>query len=164
MFGIKPEVPSNVTFNYLGVALTVISGLFFVLIKPSTGDAEENESLINNQINQENEIEEISSDDKSEPDIKYFGNLSPNLKRIIGIGLACTAGILYAFTFTPALYVQDNYENASDNALDFVFSLYSGIFLSSIAYFSIYCLIKKNKPVIYPEVILPAIASGKLFF
>lgn len=162
-FGIKPEVPSNVTFNYLGVVLTVVSGLFFVFIKPSTGDAEEDESLINNQINQDNEIEEISSDDNSISDVKYFGNLSPNLKRIIGISLACIAGVLYAFTFTPALYVQDNYTNASDNALDFVFSLYTGIFLTSIVYFSIYCLVKKNKPVIYQEVILPAIVSGLMW-
>lgn len=43
--------------------------------------------------------------------MKFLDGLNPNAKRILGISLASISGVLYAFTFTPALYVQDNYEN-----------------------------------------------------
>lgn len=166
-FGIKPEVPSNVYLNYIGVALTVLSGIMFVFVQPSTIKSDdENDSLVNNEINQEaNEIEEIRSESHQSDrtnNTQFFGNLNPLVKRIIGISLACSSGVLYAFTFTPALYVQDNY-GESQNALDYVFSMYSGIFLTSITYFSIYCLVKKNKPVINPSVLLPAIISGLMW-
>ncbi len=159
-FGITPEVPSNPTYNYIGVALTLISGVFFVFVKPNTTEKKTDEltdGLITNQ--QIEEVEEVSTRDNSNQQI-YFGNLNKNLKRVIGICLACCSGCLYAFTFTPALYVQDTYKDASPNALDYVFSLYTGIFVTSISYFSVYCIVKKNKPVVYPNVILPAICAG----
>jgi len=87
--------------------------------------------------------------------MKFLENLNGTTKRILGTSLAIFSGILYAFTFTPALYIQDNsdkFPGASDDALDYVFSLYTGIYISSISYFIIYCMIKKNKPNIQPEV------------
>lgn len=166
-FHVKPEVPTNISFNYIGVALTLVSGIFFVLISPSTTEAKQEESLLNHEINHNSsEVEEIISEDSTEEmedesEVTLFAGLNPNIKRFVGVSMACVAGVLYAFTFTPALYVQDNYTDASQNALDYVFSLYTGIFITSITYFSVYCVVKKNKPVIYPSVILPAIVSGK---
>lgn len=157
------------TFNYIGVVLTLISGLFFVLISPSTTETKEDESLVNHEINNNSsEVEEIISENSEEEteddsEVTLFAGLNPNVKRFIGVFMACFAGVLYAFTFTPSLYVQDNYTDASQNALDYVFSLYTGIFITSITYFSVYCIVKKNKPVIYPTVILPAIVSGQIF-
>lgn len=48
--------------------------------------------------------------------------------------------------------------------MDYVFAHFTGILLTSILYFIIYCIIKKNQPIVYPKAILPAFASGKLFF
>lgn len=45
--------------------------------------------------------------------------------------------------------------------LDYVFSHFTGILLTSILYFVIYCVIMKNRPRIYPRAILPAFASGE---
>ena len=142
-----------------------MSGFFFVLINPSTTeDEEQSDSSISREIlNQSSsDIDKIDEaiDDTENEDATLFSGMNPNVKRFVGVFLACFCGILYAFTFTPALYVQDRYENASQNAFDYVFSLYTGIFMTSITYFSIYCIFKKNKPVIYPEVILPAIVAG----
>lgn len=39
--------------------------------------------------------------------------------------------------------------------LDYVFAHFSGIFLTSTVYFLIYCAVRKNKPNVYPQAILP---------
>lgn len=160
--GVKPEVPSNQTLNYIGVALAAISGIFYLFVKSESKKPEEEQLLINTppiaEITTENEITVVLTN--SALASSFVDRLSPNAKRILGISLASFSGVLYAFTFTPALYVQDNYVNASSNALDYVFSLYTGIYISSVLYFTIYCIVKKNKPQVYPKVILPALVSG----
>ena len=49
------------------------------------------------------------------------------------------------------------------HGLDYVFSHFCGIFLTSTVYFAIYCAIKKNKPTLYPSAVLPGIGSGILW-
>lgn len=44
--------------------------------------------------------------------------------------------------------------------IDYVFPHFTGILVTSVIYFAIYCALKKNKPIVYPKVILPALASG----
>lgn len=44
--------------------------------------------------------------------------------------------------------------------LDYAYSHYTGIILVSTAYFAVYCVVKCNKPQIYPKMILPALLSG----
>ncbi len=44
--------------------------------------------------------------------------------------------------------------------MDYLFSYYTGIFITSLFYFSIYCIYKKNKPILYPQIILPGLVSG----
>ncbi len=106
-FGIKPEVPSNPTFNYIGVVLTLISGVFFVFVKPNT--AEKRDELTDELITNQHTAEvsqiyaETTASDENSGEQVYFGSLNTNLKRIIGIGLACFSGCLYAFTFTPGM-------------------------------------------------------------
>ncbi|KAF4799479.1 Transmembrane protein [Turdus rufiventris] len=87
-----------------------------------------------------------------------------------GCGLAVVAGILYGSSFIPVLYIKDHgrrnetaYTGASQFDLDYVFAHFSGIFLTSTIYFFIYCAIRKNKPYVYPQAILPGFASGVLW-
>lgn len=54
------------------------------------------------------------------------------------------------FIYTYTLYT----------VLDYFNSHCTSIFLFSTMYFALYCAIKRNKPKIYPRLILPAIASG----
>ena len=164
LLGVKPEVPSNQVLNYFGVALAALSGIFYLFVKSETNKPDDEQSLITSpiaEITTENEVTVVLGGDRvTSNESNFFDRLNPGTKRIVGIVLASVSGVLYAFTFTPALYVQDNYENASQNALDYVFSLYSGIYVSSILYFTIYCIVKKNKPQVYPRVMLPALVSG----
>ncbi len=125
-FGIKEEVPSNTALNYAGVILSAISGIFYLFIKTESNRSDERQPIL--QTDSINDINEISSvaNESTEVEGNFLQNINPNVKRIVGIACACGSGVLFAFTFTPALYVQDNYPNASKNALDYVFSLYTG--------------------------------------
>jgi glucose uptake protein GlcU len=49
---------------------------------------------------------------------------------------------------------------SSDAGLDYVFAHFSGILLTSTTYFILYCMLKKNRPRLYPQCILPGILSG----
>ena len=81
-------------------------------------------------------------------------------KKIFGVLVAIVGGIFFGSTFAPILYVQDNYTGASKNGNDYAFSLGTGILMSSMFYFIVYAVWKKNKPRIYPELILPAFTTG----
>lgn len=48
----------------------------------------------------------------------------------------------------------------SPTDIDYIFGHYSGILLASTLYFIIYGLIMRNKPRVYPKVILPGLLSG----
>ncbi|KAL3880825.1 hypothetical protein ACJMK2_033032 [Sinanodonta woodiana] len=93
----------------------------------------------------------------------FFDNLSTSRKRVLGISLSLASGLLYGQLFTPAIYVQDNYPGASQQGLDYVFSTFSGIYLSSTFYFLVYCMFMRNKPKVYPQAILPGTVSGLMW-
>ena len=44
--------------------------------------------------------------------------------------------------------------------LDYIFGHYTGILLSSTLWFIIYCVVMKNKPQVYPKIIIPGLISG----
>uniref|UniRef100_A0A8V0Y5K5 Transmembrane protein 144 n=1 Tax=Gallus gallus TaxID=9031 RepID=A0A8V0Y5K5_CHICK len=109
-----------------------------------------------------------ASEDTS--DVSWVTNLSPVKKRFVGCSLAVVAGILYGTSFVPVLYIKDHgrrnetiYARASQFDLDYVFAHFSGIFLTSTIYFLIYCAVRKNKPDVYPQAILPGFVSGMLW-
>ena len=85
-----------------------------------------------------------------------------------GVLLALFAGLFFGTNFNGAQYVIDRagsaaYPYSSRHGLDYVSSQFSGIFLASTVYFVIYSAATRNRPVINPEVALPALASGVLW-
>ena len=108
--------------------MSAVSGVFYLFIKTESDRSGEQQPILQtDSINDINEITSVVNTENIEEENNFLQNLNPNVKRILGIVCACGSGVLFAFTFTPALYVQDNYPNASNNALDYVFSLYTGI-------------------------------------
>lgn len=149
-FGLDPNVPSNLIMNYIGIVLALISAIFYIFVKTETTavQVESMETTNSTQIlvnSEENQLD-------------FFDRLDPVKKRIIGISLAIITGIIYGQCNTPVLYTTQI--NESKNYLDYMFSYYTGILLASLIYFVIYCAIKKNKPIIYPQIILPGLISG----
>ncbi|XP_061229505.1 transmembrane protein 144 isoform X1 [Neopsephotus bourkii] len=163
-FGIDPEEVSRPILNYIGAGLSLLSAVIFLFIKTevqsSATSLESTPLLRESSIN----VSEDTSDDS------WVNRLSPAKKRLIGCSLAVIAGILYGSSFVPVLYIKDHgrrnetvYAGASQFDLDYVFAHFSGIFLTSTVYFLIYCAVRKNKPNVYPQAILPGFVSGVLW-
>ncbi|XP_045202940.1 transmembrane protein 144-like isoform X2 [Mercenaria mercenaria] len=193
LFGLKADPPDNLVLNDIGVILAVISAVIFTAVKNEISNAnidttvtvdisetspllQNTEKLIEKRLFQNPECEVIvipenkQNVSKTDQDISapqdepsIFDKLSPTVKRILGVLLSLLAGLLYGQTFTPYLYVQNNYDNSSQNALDYVFSTLCGSVLSSTVYFLLYAVYMKNRPKVYPRVILPAFVSGLLW-
>jgi hypothetical protein len=90
-----------------------------------------------------------------------------NFKNFSAIGLALFAGVFYGFTFTPVIYMQDNpllfTPQPPKEALHYVFSHFTGIYLMSTLAFIIYIVGTRNQPFVNPRTILPSLISGTLF-
>jgi hypothetical protein len=162
-FGLKEEVPSNETLNYIGVALAFVSGIFYVFVKSDT--SRKTLTVIVQDIDPSEFMSQQASFNDEEslisvPDVggDFFDRLSVGKKRAVGIALACFSGIMYGECFSPVVYVGEQENN--HQYLDYLFSFYTGILLTSVFYFVLYCVIKKNQPVVYSNLILPGFISG----
>lgn len=171
-FGITPQIPDKQGLNYAGVALAVVSTFFYLFVKTDTNNAGnrvsvdnstdvlvENDALTSEQSTIQTDKKEPASEQGGQQEDDFFNRLSPKAKKIVGVLLSIMSGTLYGLTFSPVLYVIDKYET-SQNSLDYVFSLYTGILLGSLVTFTVYCVYKRNNPTLYPKVILPALLSG----
>ena len=86
-------------------------------------------------------------------------------KRAVGIACAVVAGIFFGCSFDPAQYVIDNKYDGNDNSLNYVFSQFLGILLTSWFYtvvYSCYHHFRGSKPFINAESVLPATLSGAI--
>ncbi|XP_076117430.1 transmembrane protein 144-like isoform X2 [Mytilus galloprovincialis] len=159
-FGLTESVPHNEVMNYIGVGMCVFSAIIFSFVK--------NEVTPINNIESEPLISQGSSgniQDMNE-DESFIDRMSPGTKRALGLILCLFSGVMYGQMFTGATYIQDHpdkFPGATTNGLDYVFSCFCGIYLTSTTFFCIYIVIMKNKPKIYPKVILPGIASGVMW-
>ncbi|CAK8684345.1 transmembrane protein 144-like [Clavelina lepadiformis] len=162
-FGLKPEAPPRPTLNYIAVALAMTSSIFWVMVKSDVGGQIETSDVGDEDDDQELLSDDIAGEDKRDRNLPWEERLSPTLRRVVGILLSIFSGTLYGLSFTPVIYIKENYHGASKTDIDYVFAHFCGIFLTSTIYFVIYCIIMKNKPKIYPAVILPAIVSGAMW-
>lgn len=94
--------------------------------------------------------------------------LATNSKRTFeGFLYSVIAGSLFGINFNPPKIVQDTQIGASQEGLDYVFSHFTGIFITSSFFFISYCVIKQfyynEKPFINPEIAAPAFLSGVLW-
>jgi uncharacterized membrane protein len=169
-FGIKPEEPENTIINYVGVGLILFSTLFFIFVKPDV--AKKGSSF--NKIDDNPSITMIYCDDDDNNDsiVQHLVEKSsstnsllgrPLVKMIIGTLLSIVAGCLYGQSYNPMVYVKDNYGDVSQNNLDYIFSIDSGILLTSLFYFIVYSIVKKNEPEINSKLVLPGILAGLLW-
>jgi len=92
----------------------------------------------------------------------FFENLSYTTKRFVGIGLSIFSGICYGSNFDPPQYLIDH-GMGSENGLDYVFSHFTGIFLTSTFFMITYALVKQNSPNLYPNIVVPGFVSGILW-
>ncbi len=163
-------MPSNQTYNYIGISLAILSGLFYLFVdsttqtrhRPVEADLNEYEDTGQGEtISQDDdEILVVRIDDRSSqtPTPGLFDRMSKTQRHVIGILLACFSGIMYGECVTPVIYTGDLTGNR--NYINYLYSFYTGIFLTTLFYFVIYCVVKKNQPVLFPNLILPGLVSG----
>lgn len=172
LLGIPAEVPSNPTLNYVGVGICLIATIGYTFIKPNTTNNVKDDTETPLNSTSPDQLMEMNSGDKENKQCDQDSalqmtvnnySLSETKKRIMGVIFAIVSGVMYGITFLPIMYHQANAPNASQNGLDYIFSYFCGIYLTSTIFFVIYCAIKKNNPKIYPKLILPAIVSGILW-
>jgi len=83
--------------------------------------------------------------------------------RIIGYILAIVSGLFFGLNVSPTTYITQHLEKfpgAQKNGLHYVFAHYTGILLTSFFYYVLYIIVKRNKPYLDVQSILPAFISG----
>lgn len=148
-FGIAPEPPSNPTVNYIGVGIGIISTIALAFLKPSVEPIAERRQLTEDE---DETLVNINNSETPNSATSIFDRMSKRNKQILGSFLSLFAGVMYALAYAPSLHIQSKYPGASQNNLDYAFSMNTGIFLGSLFYFVVYCVAKKNKPDVYPQV------------
>ena len=127
-----------------------------------TMDAHGNVETPDVRVGMGNAAEGMSnSEDVHQQGSSWIDKLSRKNKRMVGIIGALVSGVFYGTSFNPVFHIIDTTSNPGDcHAIGFVFSHFSGIFLTSTIFMMIYCAATNNRPRIYPRVILPAFLSG----
>lgn len=93
----------------------------------------------------------------------FFGSqfLGVEYMRLCNDGLhSCNGMIIPGATPAIYIYIYNIVSYFRSPELDYIFGHYSGILLSSTLWFVIYCVMKKNKPQVYPKIIVPGLISG----
>jgi len=161
LFGLKAEPVANPVLNYVGVALAIAGVCSFILIKAEASPkikAKANDEKylladpyrVNDSVGSTSPIEEVS----------FIDRLPDATKRIVGLCLAVLSGCFYGVNFDPPQYILDRSNGCQVSGIDFVFSHFCGIFFMSTFIMVIYCIYRKNQPVLYPSAVLPGMISG----
>jgi len=100
----------------------------------------------------------------------WVDNLTPSGRRTAGVGMSVVAGILFGSNFAPPTHLIDDQTSVdrnglhfSPNGIDYVFSHFTGIILTSLFWFLAYCILMNNRPQVNNQVILPGWLSGVLW-
>ncbi|XP_004553693.3 transmembrane protein 144b isoform X1 [Maylandia zebra] len=164
-FGIAAQNVSHPILNYCGAGLCLLSGLIFFFVKADVELLHSSETiplLIDRRTNSGSYGQNSSE--------SWIDTIGPKSKRFIGFLLAVVAGLMYAFSIIPVLYIKSNsvhhdsmFYESSVYDLDYVHAHCCGIFIASTVYFAIYCAAMNTKPKLYSRAVLPGLLSGLMW-
>jgi len=162
---VTKEVPAHPVLNYIGLVLAIVSVALYLPVKSeskkkpaetkSINDIEY-ESLENGSVSGS----ESTSEDHASEELNGLKKKEPFFSRakLLGFGLSIFAGVLYGSNMIPVKYLQDR--NPTANPLEFAFSHYIGIWLTSTAFMLGYVIYKKNNPFVNPKFFIAAMVAG----
>nr|CAB3267042.1 transmembrane protein 144-like [Phallusia mammillata] len=166
-FGLDPQTPNNLLYNDLAIAFAMISAVCWVFVKSDVSNTQTSSVLLVKEEDAQpviqNEDDESVEEEAEVLELSWVDRLSTLQRRVIGCVLSVFSGTLYGLSFTPVIYIKNNYHGASQTDIDYVFAHFCGIFTTSTVYLVIYSIIKKNKPQLYPSIVLPGIVSGAMW-
>lgn len=164
-FGIAAQNVSHPILNYCGAGLCLLSGLIFFFVKADVELLHSSETiplLIDRRTNSGSYGQNSSE--------SWIDTIGPKGKRFIGSLLAVVAGLMYAFSIIPMLYIKSNsvhndsmFYESSVYDLDYVHAHCCGIFIASTVYFATYCAAMNTKPKLYSRAVLPGLLSGLMW-
>ncbi|XP_065837024.1 transmembrane protein 144-like [Oscarella lobularis] len=172
LFGVEASLPGNEAENFSGVALCLLGVIMFVFVKSEGKKTKSNETdderahlLFSKKIQAETESTTLKDMSKASDDLddSWVDRLNPKVKKIVGTVMAIAAGLLFGVSFDPVTHLEQSNCHNPQNGLDYAFSHFCGILLTSTSYLIIYCFIKKNKPQVIGEAILPGLLVGVMW-
>ncbi|KAI6200769.1 Transmembrane protein-like protein [Aphelenchoides besseyi] len=88
-----------------------------------------------------------------------------NYQRIVAVIIAILSGCLFGMDIVPILVMQESgyFPDAPSDNKVFILSYYVGIGLTTSLVFIIYCIIKKNRPFVNPQLTIPSLISGTIW-
>ncbi|KAI6197360.1 hypothetical protein M3Y94_01214800 [Aphelenchoides besseyi] len=150
LFGTRVQDVRDQPMNYIGVFLTLISGIIFVFVKTEQAQEVEFDNL---------EKPERSSSTHT----RHLKKLYISKKKLFYIFLAVLHGLLLGLQLAPITYIKENYPNKSQHTIDYLFSFYSTTFIFGLLYFAIYAGIKRERSFINGNLVLPSVGYGILW-
>uniref|UniRef100_A0A7E4VKV9 Transmembrane protein 144 n=1 Tax=Panagrellus redivivus TaxID=6233 RepID=A0A7E4VKV9_PANRE len=172
LFGTKKQTVSNEPMNYAGLAITILSGVMFIFVKTDEESAEHERGAEPTlpEFDVPSKAESVKLSTMSEAASVTPGEgkrrfklpaISP--KKVTCVLMSMTLGALHALMTTPIIYVQNNQKNASQNVLDYVFSHFVGIFVTTTLIFFCYTIYKRGKPFVDGRLVIPSGLFGILW-
>jgi len=190
LFGLDPsEPPSSPTLNAFGVVVALLATSTYFFIEPpedgngrtSSGSHLGYKELPSSQMptaagserdvgTEEESIHrrlEVVKSVNSDPVSLNEQTKGFDQKRLIGVLMAILAGFLFGTNFAPPTQLEQDQDHIDGNGLhysehgiDYVFSHFTGILMTSLMWFLLYCALKKNKPDVNNELFIPGWLSG----
>jgi len=175
LFGLTKESVPHPALNYIGVMFAVLSVMMMAFIKTDVKSkvdspdpdelgyekiAHHRDELDAGRIQREHDVATSGPTDQSDSWVEY---LSPVQRRVLGLLMAACAGILYGVNFDPPTYIMNHDKTKSQDGLDYVFSHFCGIYATSTFFLIVYCAIKRNRPAVFPQAILPGFLCGAMW-
>lgn len=159
------------TLNLWGLALCLASLGASLLLRPSVEGGDEQPAAKVSPLMLKEQLlppaDGASASAAGPP--AWLRALDASQRSAVGVGLALSAGLFFGVNFNPAQHMLDRagtagaWRGASTHGLDYVHAQFSGIALASTLYFAIYCACTANRPLLLPQVALPALASGVMW-
>lgn len=169
-FGIEKDEVSNPVLNYLGVVVAVVALLLYMNVgtedsdEPSASSGPSGSSSGAGGDLSAGLLEDgVVTPSKAAVNSPKEDSGAGTGKRILGMGLAALAGCCMGFNFDPVEVLKADGGNHSPNSVDYTYSHFSGIFLSSSVYLILYCANKfriGETPYVTPDIVIPAILAG----
>jgi len=183
LFGVKKDAaPKYPILNIVGVGVALLGMMIYFFIEPedtskaSSGGMKKSRSQIFQQnqsdtpfvARKQRQINDITDDlerykveeDYLEHETSWVDHLTRKQRQVLGFSLSLLSGFFYGINFSPPTHLEQEGGKHSTEGLDYVFSHFSGILLTSIALFVIYAMYRQNDPQVNNKVIVPAIVSG----
>jgi len=164
LFGVTKNIISTPVLNYLGVFFAVVSLSIYLLVKtedtvkPRSND-DRIEPLLTSCLPAAESFNEPTSVGKEKE--KDESNSAAQATKVAGSLMALLAGLFYGTSLIPMQNVIDH--GGDQDPLNYVFSVFLGIFSSSSVYLGCYVIFRKlrgQEPFFRKNIVGPGLVSG----